>query len=184
LIRSRCSLVVKGNHDSGVLGETPLEHFNAYGQAGIRWTREKISAENMEFLRLLPLLSEVDDMTLVHSSPVNPPEWTYVLTLEEARKAFSAFTTTHCFIGHTHLPVTIGEDLSLNVHRKGTRHIINVGSVGQPRDGNPASSFGLFDSKSTEYTLHRVPYDVKPVIKAIRGARLPAFLGKRLLRGI
>lgn len=184
LVRRHCSIAVKGNHDSGVLGETEVDHFNAYGQAGIRWTQKTITPDNLDFLRALPLLKVETNITLVHASPVTPPEWIYVVTLKEAVEAFKAYSTPYCFIGHTHLPMVIGEDLTVNLHKKGNRHLINVGSVGQPRDRNPASAFGLLDTDELEYTLHRVPYDTGKTIKAIKQAGLPSFLGKRLLRGI
>ncbi len=184
LVRQHCSFIVKGNHDAGVLGETDIDHFNPHGQAAIRWTRERISADGLSFLRDLPLQIIQNNLTFVHASPANPAAWTYILTLEEAVEAFKNFSTLCCFIGHTHLPITIGEDLTVNHYNKGRKHLINVGSVGQPRDRNAASAFGLFDTDESEYSLHRVPYDIKKTVKAIKAARLPSFLGKRLLQGL
>jgi diadenosine tetraphosphatase ApaH/serine/threonine PP2A family protein phosphatase len=185
LVQRHCSATVKGNHDSGVAGETALDQFNSYGQAGIRWTQECITIDNLEFLRSLPMTVQKDDLTIVHSSPVNPPEWTYVLTLQEAMEAFKAFSTRYCFIGHTHLPIMVGEDLLINHHTPGEgRYLINVGSVGQPRDRNPAAAFGLLDTEAGTYALHRVPYDIRRTMKAIRTAGLPGFLANRLLRGV
>jgi diadenosine tetraphosphatase ApaH/serine/threonine PP2A family protein phosphatase len=184
LARNRCELSVKGNHDSGVLGETPIDQFNPYGQAGIRWTVDNITDDNLTFLRSLPLVASEPGITFVHASPGNPSQWTYVLTMREALESFRAFDTQYCFIGHTHLPLVIGEDRSINRHTLGgKRYLINVGSVGQPRDGISDAAFGIFDTEADEYSLHRVPYDVRKTIQAIKNAGLPSFLGKRLLKG-
>ena len=183
LVRKRCSLVVKGNHDSGVTGETDISDFNQYGQEAIRWTTTKITQENLDYLRSLPLTLNEGDSTLVHASPVRPQEWTYVLSLQQALETFQAFSTRHCFIGHTHIPIVVGEDVSINAYKPGVRHLINVGSVGQPRDGNPESAFGIIDARTQSYSLYRVPYDVKKTATAMKSAGLPSFLGKRLFRG-
>ena len=183
LVRKRCSIVIKGNHDSGLTGETPIDDFNQYGQAAIRWTSKCITPENLKYLSNLPLMKVEDDITLVHASPVRPHEWTYVLNLHEAVESFKAFTTSHCFIGHTHLPIVVGEDLTINAFKFDIRHLINVGSVGQPRDGNPDSAFGLLDTEKKSYATVRAAYDVASTARAIKNAGLPSFLGKRLYRG-
>ena len=184
LVRASCSGVVKGNHDSGTIGETPLEYFNPYGRTAIEWTMEQLTPANKEYLRGLPLVQTVSDCTITHASPVNPGAWTYVLTLSDAMSCFDAFETTICFIGHTHLPMIIAEDFSVNRFSKGKRHLINVGSVGQPRDHNPRSSFGFLDTEEGRYMLHRVAYDTRETARAIRNAGLPSYLGKRLQRGV
>jgi predicted phosphodiesterase len=184
LVRQHCQVVVKGNHDSGVVSETNIDDFNKYGQAAIRWTIQQMTAENLDYLKKLPLISIDGDLTLVHASPFRPELWTYVLSFEEARESFHAFRTGHCFIGHTHIPVVVGEDLTINAYKPLVRQLINVGSVGQPRDGNPDAAFGLLDISERSYTLVRVPYDYSVTAKAIRKAGLPSFLGKRLQRGV
>jgi predicted phosphodiesterase len=184
LVRKHCVYAVRGNHDSGLTGETSIEHFNRYGQEALRWTRDVVTPQNLDYLRALPLLHTEGDITIVHASPMNPGEWTYVLTMREAIESFEAFDTLLCFIGHTHLPVIVGEDLTINLFKPGMRHLINVGSVGQPRDGNPASAYGILDEKEQRFTLCRVEYDVKKTSRAIRSAGLPSYLAKRLARGI
>jgi predicted phosphodiesterase len=184
LVRTRCLFTVKGNHDSGVVGETPTVHFNQYGKTAIKWTKKKITEPNLEFLRGLPQKAVDKGITLVHSSPLDPPEWTYLMTWAQAEENFSAFSTDLCFIGHTHVPVVIGEDSTVNHYQPGKRHIINVGSVGQPRDGNPDSAFGLLDLEAKDYTLMRVSYDISKTAKAIEEAGLPVFLARRLFQGI
>jgi diadenosine tetraphosphatase ApaH/serine/threonine PP2A family protein phosphatase len=184
LVRKHCSIVLKGNHDSGILGETSIEDFNQHGLKAILWSQKVITGQNLDYLRQLPFTSTLDHYTLAHASPYRPQRWTYVLTLRAAKENFRAFSTTICFIGHTHVPVIIGEDSTVNQFRKGPRFIINVGSVGQPRDGNPESAFGLYDTESDSYTLLRVPYDIDRTAKAINAAGLPPFLAQRLHQGI
>jgi predicted phosphodiesterase len=191
LVREQAAAVVKGNHDSGVLGETPPTDFNSLGQRALLWTRDRITPDHLEYLRGLPMLTTVGPMTLVHSSPANPGSWTYVMTMDQAREGFRAFTTDVCCIGHTHVPVVIGEDLSINTFRapraipsEPCKFLINVGSVGQPRDGDPRAAFGLLDTTAWTYELIRVEYDVEGTAAAILKAGLPEALARRLYRGV
>jgi predicted phosphodiesterase len=184
LVRTHCTLVVKGNHDSGATGETPMDHFNDYGKNAIRWTRKHLSPANVEYLRSLPLIETQDATTLVHSSPVQPEEWQYVVTWADAHDCFTAFPTPLCFIGHTHVPVLVSDDGQINVYRPGHRHLMNVGSVGQPRDANPRASFGLHDPDRQQLEIIRITYDVEVTAKAILEARMPDYLAQRLFVGI
>ena len=183
LVRARCSLVVSGNHDSGVVGGTPIDDFNEYGLQAILWTRKNLLPEHLEYLRTLPLVAVHDSCTLVHASPLDPPEWHYLHTMRAVLRNFQAFVTTQCFVGHTHVPLVVGEDGSIDDFTSSGRHIINVGSVGQPRDGNPASAFGIYDTDAMRYQLVRVPYAVDDVAKAIEHAGLPGHLARRLYHG-
>ena len=191
LVRSHCPVVIKGNHDSGLLGETPTDDFNSLGQQAIKWTKKQITPQNLDYLRRLPLLSVQNDVTLVHASPAEPDQWTYVLTLRSAEECFGAFTTNLCFIGHTHVPVIIGDDMSINAYKppskngpSSSRFLINVGSVGQPRDGNPFAAFGIIDTETWNYELIRVEYDIEKTATAITNAGLPIALAKRLFQGV
>jgi len=183
-VQERCASVVKGNHDCGVIGELPLEHFNTYGQSAIRWTRKHITKKNAEYLSSLPLLRVMDDITLVHASPLHPEDWRYIFSWPDADRCFSAFSTCICFIGHTHIPVIVGEDGSVNMFRKGKRFLINVGSIGQARDGNPRATFGLLDTESVSFEILRVAYDIEATASAILAARLPDYLAHRLFLGV
>lgn len=192
LIRKHCPVVVKGNHDSGLLGETSVDDFNNLGQAAIKWTKKQITPENFDYLKQLPLISILDKITLVHASPAEPEQWTYVFTVRTAQDSFAAFTTDLCFIGHTHVPVIIGEDMSINTYQPlpndsdqpKNRFLINVGSVGQPRDGNPHAAFGVLDTADWSYELIRVEYDVEKTATSITKAGLPGALAKRLVQGV
>jgi diadenosine tetraphosphatase ApaH/serine/threonine PP2A family protein phosphatase len=183
LVREHCSVILKGNHDSGLIGETPLEDFNHYGRDAIVWSKSVVTAEHQEFLHTLPSLMQHNGVTLAHSSPHKPDAWTYILTMRSAQDNFAAFSSTICFIGHTHVPVVIGEDGTVNKYKPGTRCIINVGSVGQPRDGNPRAAFGIYDTETFEYNLIRVPYEIQRTARAVRDLGLPEFLAQRLFQG-
>ncbi len=184
IVQERCSAVVKGNHDSGAIDELPLDHFNIYGKSAIRWTRTHLTQANVEYLRGLPMLRVVDDITLAHASPLNPEDWRYIFAWPDAERCFMAFSTRICFIGHTHIPVIVGEDGSVNTFRDGLRYLINVGSVGQARDGNPRISFGLLDTTAATFEVMRVDYNIETTASAILAARLPDYLAQRLFLGI
>ncbi len=184
IVRERCTVILKGNHDSGLVGETPLEDFNQHGLKAILWSQKQVTKENADFLRGLPFMTVENGLTLAHSSPYQPDAWTYILTLRAAKENFAAFATNLCFIGHTHVPVVIGEDSSINNFRSTGRYIINVGSVGQPRDGIPDAALGLYDTAIGVYNLIRAPYPVERTANAIRDAGLPDFLAQRLFQGV
>lgn len=184
LVRERCAVVIKGNHDSGVTGETPLSYFNDYGKAAILWTIKSISPKNLDFINGLDFVWSDETITLVHASPNDPPAWNYVFTLNEALESFRHFSTELCFIGHTHVPFIVGEDSSVNIFRPEFRCLINVGSIGQPRDGNPNAAFGLLDTEKQTYECIRVEYDIQQTASEIQKQGLPSLLGQRLFRGV
>ena len=184
IVRRRCDVVLQGNHDSGLVGETSIEDFNHYGVQAILWSRERVNVDGHEYIRTLPFVHEKGDATFVHASPASPERWRYVLSLRAARECFQAFSTRLCFIGHSHVPVVIPEEGNINEYHPGHRHLINVGSVGQPRDGNPYASFGLYDPDADLFELVRVPYDIAKTARAIRDAGLPEFLAARLFKGL
>jgi len=183
IVQQRCAVTLKGNHDSGLTGETSLDDFNAYGLSAIQWTGTVITRMNLAFLRALPFTSEQHGVMLAHASPNHPESWTYVLTMRAAKENFAVLTTKICFIGHTHVPIVIGENGTVNQYVPEGRFIINVGSVGQPRDGNPQAAFGVYDTETQEYRLERVPYDIQRTARNIREHGLPEFLAQRLFQG-
>ena len=183
LVRKHCLVALKGNHDSGLLGETPIEDFNHYGLSAIQWSQRVAPEEVKEYLRGLNVKTEVNGITLAHSSPLNPEAWTYILTMRLARENFEAYTTRLCFVGHTHVPIVIGEDGTINKYSLALRSIINVGSVGQPRDENEKAAYGLYDTETGAYELIRVAYDIQRTARAIREVGLPEFLAQRLFQG-
>ncbi len=184
LIKDHCHGVVLGNHDAGLIGKAELKAFNKPGRKALEWTMKKIKEKNLTYLSGLPLMIEQEDITFVHSNPSNPDKWNYVTSLGDAREAFQAFSTSFCFIGHTHIPSVISEDFSLHKVVRGKRFLINTGSVGQPRDGNPGAAFGIFDTEKWHYELKRIEYDVNTMINAIENSGLPKLLSRRLIHGV
>ena len=175
LIKSVTDKVVVGNHDSAVINQTDMMLFNSYARESTEWTRRMITDENYEYLLKLPLKISENDLLFVHSTPLIPEDWNYILTQHSAEKHFNYFTEQACFIGHSHRP-----EMFRSVD---DRLIINVGSVGQPRDGNSKASFVVYGTENGEYELIRKEYDIKSVYKNIVKAGLNEFLGERLMVG-
>ncbi len=184
LIRQQCACVVLGNHDGGAVGRVPPKSFNTEGRIALEWTRDQLTTSNREFLQNLPASVVSYNATFVHASPRLPLDWEYVATLRTATEMFEHFSTAYCCIGHTHIPSILAADGTVNSIRDGQKHLINVGSVGQPRDGNPRASFALLDTETSAASIIRVEYDVSATATAIRQAGLPEFLAKRLQYGI
>ncbi len=184
LVHEHCSLTVRGNHDAGAVGDLPPEDFNKDGEIAIKWTCSQLSTCNAERLKALPMTVDSHGITCVHSSPFNPHSWTYVATWQHAAEVFPHFSTPLCCIGHTHIPAIVAENGVVNSYQRNQRHLINVGSVGQPRDGDCRASFALIDTDRNSAQIIRVEYDVKATMKAIRDAGLPEFLARRLEYGI
>lgn len=184
LVSQYCSIVVRGNHDAGAVGTISAEDFNREGKAAIEWTRLQLTAANLKFLKDLPVTSVSEDVTYVHASPREPERWDYVANWQDVAEVFDHVSTTFCCIGHTHIPAVVAADGAVNNFRKGQKHLVNVGSVGQPRDGNPRASFALLDTEAPSASIIRVEYDVAATADAIKKAGLPEFLARRLKHGI
>jgi len=183
--------VVAGNHDHGSVGGCDISLFNEYARAAIQWTMDRISGEEADYLKSLPMLRTVDGQTLVHASPRRPEEWEYLLTLEQVRRQFGSFDSPACFVGHSHVPGAFESDGRLVTQIDhhfvrlvpGRKYIFNVGSVGQPRDGDPRSSYALYDQELETVSIIRVSYDVASAQEKIREAGLPSLLADRLSVG-
>jgi len=186
-LRSRGIETVLGNHDSAAVNDTPLDYFNDYAKEAIVWTAEKLTEDEKGYLRRLPITGGDAGFTIVHSSLASPKEWGYIIDLMSARRCFELLTGQLCFIGHSHVPVIFEERDSITWHRacdmpleEDSRYIINVGSVGQPRDGDHRASYGIFDAAKMRFEIRRVPYDVRKTQDKIISAGLPKFLALRL----
>lgn len=191
LVRDLQMRVVAGNHDWAVIGKLDTSFFNVYAREAVEWTRSVISRGDMQYLESLPLVDEVDEyVTLVHATLDQPEVFDYIQTYYDAHRSLNALRTQVCFMGHSHVPMafllkknivhTNAEHLSLEGVR---RSLINVGSIGQPRDENPKTAFAVLDTELQEYTLFRERYDEQVTAEKIRRAGLPAILGERLLYG-
>ena len=184
LTRKRVVHVLMGNHDQAAFDLSETEHFNRHARTAAYWTNQTLTRENLEYLKALPLQWTLDDLTFVHASPKEPHLWHYIFSAYEAKSNFDFFQTGICFIGHTHIPGIFPKDMkTLKIH-KDNRYIINVGSIGQPRDGNWRLSFGIFDTTAWRYELVRSEYDVQTASEKIVASDLPRFLADRLLGGV
>jgi len=184
LVRQRASAVVLGNHDLAGLNPSEGDYFTKPGRIAAEWTNKTLTEENRKFLSALPYTLEVEPCTLAHASPKDPTTWQYVSSIDAARAQFAHFTTKLCFIGHTHVPVVCGEDLTTFKFKKERRFLINPGSVGQPRDGNPKLSYGILDTDAWSYENVRVAYDFRAAADVILANGLPVVLAKRLSQGL
>jgi predicted phosphodiesterase len=184
VVRKRCTVVVKGNHDLAAVDLSHAGYFTSPGKAAALWTNKVLSTDNRDYLASLPMVKVEGECTLVHASPNAPQEWTYVLSMGIAAEQFKHFQTKFCLIGHTHVPAICGEDLKTFTFKKGQRFLINPGSVGQPRDGNPQLSFGLLDTEAWTYENKRGNYDIAGAEAAILEAGLPGVLAARLGHGL
>ena len=186
------AMAVRGNHDNAI--GTPSESMNAEAQAAIEWTRGRLSAPQRRFLAELPMTLQEDDRLYVHSEASHPARWRYVSNA--GRRAQHRGDRCPCHLLRTHPPagalfdVGGGEDDELrpDIRRAGAiaggrRWLAVLGSVGQPRDGNPAAAFAMLDTVSREITYCRVPYDVEAAAERIRDNGLPHWLADRLLVG-
>jgi diadenosine tetraphosphatase ApaH/serine/threonine PP2A family protein phosphatase len=188
------AVVVRGNHDAAV--SDPREGMGAEAQIVVNWTRSRLDDAQKGFLANLPLTVEEGDRLFVHASACAPDTWMYMLGAREAEQSLMATRRRLTFCGHTHLPALFhatamtppqrhrpiaGKPIPLLAQR---RWLAVLGSVGQPRDKNPAACYGLFDDVRSTLTYVRVPYDADLAARKIRAARLPEVLAARLTLGI
>lgn len=175
-VRAEADIILAGNHDHAAIGLTSTEYFNIYAQDATKWTSENLTNESKEFLRQLDYLYSENDLLFVHSTPSQPEMWGYILSYWEAELQFDRFSEKICFIGHSHMPVEFEEPSTL-------RRIINVGSIGQPRDNDPRSCYYIYDSEKDNGKWIRVEYPVDIAIDKIINAGLPTVLAERLQWG-
>jgi diadenosine tetraphosphatase ApaH/serine/threonine PP2A family protein phosphatase len=190
-VKERCDLILLGNHDAASSGGPEAARFNIYARVAAEWTARTLTRENREFLQRLELTSAEGGYFCVHASPACPRDWEYLLDRFDAEPQFHYFTEMVCFIGHTHQPAVFMADpagcrsLPLsNVALDPTRrYIVNVGSVGQPRDHDPRACFVVYHETSGLVEYVRVAYDVESAQARIRAAQLPEVLAARLAMG-
>ena len=184
LVRARCRVVLRGNHDAAAVDPANAESFTRNAKIAAEWTRRQLSEENRKFLETLPYLERREGILFVHSSPYDPQSWYYVLSEEDLDAAFRSFSEQICFIGHSHFPGVFSVDGPVKSISRDMRCLINVGSIGQPRDGNPRLSFGVFDTESWEYRNIRSEYPYQVAAEKIIRAGLPRALADRLSMGM
>jgi diadenosine tetraphosphatase ApaH/serine/threonine PP2A family protein phosphatase len=193
LVRSLDCPVLKGNHDEAVSTDIPLGHMRDVAEAGIEFSRRKLSEEQKGYLAGLSLSLQKWGCEFVHASLNDPEEWNYVTDEREAARHFRLQTEDVCFCGHTHKPMvweqTEGQS-AVGAHGKGRvllsqsgKVLINVGSVGQPRDLTPDACYAVYFPREHAVEFRRVPYDVAKAKRKILRAKLPRFLAQRLNLG-
>jgi len=181
---------VMGNHDAAAVGVTDPENFNTPARAAVEWTAQQLDDDSLEYLRGLPYVMRVESFTVVHGTLHKPEQWGYIFNAYEAEEHFQHQRDTLCFIGHSHIPgafiagdmITASRSSRLRI-QAGHRYVINVGSVGQPRDNNPAASYAVYDMVENTVHFRRVPYDVRATQQKILDAGLPSVLAMRLALG-
>ncbi len=189
-IREVCKVVVAGNHDYAALGRINIEYFNPHARKATLWTQDQLSEEHKKYLEGLPLTVVMDTCTVVHGSLDCPELFDYIQTSYDAWLTMERMETDLCFIGHSHVPIaflldrvityTLDNRVELNGYEK---VIVNVGSVGQPRDNNPLASFAIYDEEERHVEIHRILYDIERSVAKILDAGLPDFLAERLIVG-
>jgi len=184
-------MAVAGNHDWAVSGKLDFSHFTNDGKAAIEWTRKHLVMRDFTYLNSLELLIKNKDCILVHASLHEPQAFHYMTNITKVIPSFSLMDTPVCFIGHTHIPGIFvqaeGKKYYLDATnmeiKDGYKYIVNVGSVGQPRDSNSMASFCIYDTQSRTIELRRLPYDVNEAQRKIFDAGLPVNLAYRLALG-
>ena len=190
IVRKMNMPCVKGNHDEYCSCDDALDGFNPHAAEAVLWTRRQLSDAAKEWLRDLKYIRLVASFSMVHATLDVPQRWGYVFDKLMAAASFTYQNTSVCFFGHTHVPVAFIRD---NVVRGGTytkfkveqgrKYFVNVGSVGQPRDGNPQAAYVTYDLFENIVELHRLDYDIAATQKKILEAGLPARLAERLAVG-
>ena len=182
--------VVKGNHDEQASMIGVQEGFNPLAEEAMNWTRNQLAEEDKEWLRSLRMQRQVRDFTIVHATLDTPHKWGYVFNQLDAAASFSYQHTNVCFIGHTHAPKAYVRDGSVRTVPldtlpvlPGKKYLINVGSVGQPRDGDWRSAYCIYDTDRNEIVLRRLEYDLQAAQMSVLAAGLPDKLAERLAVG-
>lgn len=192
LVKNNCEIKLMGNHEYVVLDLVSTEHYNDAARISARWTKEQLTDYELSIIADFEMQRALDDVLLVHASPNEPDQWYYVLVPGAAREAFSHLNERICFFGHTHVPqIYIEREEDLPRCRMGhtfhpdkeNRYLINVGSVGQPRDNDPRACYVTFDTDAYEVMYHRVEYDIETTQGKMSQANLPEMLINRLSVG-
>jgi diadenosine tetraphosphatase ApaH/serine/threonine PP2A family protein phosphatase len=187
------AVVIKGNHDEAAVADRG--GMTADAAAAAAWTRGVLDAEAKAFLAALPLEVEEEDRLYVHADAHDPPKWHYLRDAEDARRSLEAVAARIVLCGHVHVPALYGLTAAAKLVAfrpvagvpvplmRPRRWLAVLGSVGQPRDGEPAAAYAMLDTASSELTTIRVPYDAAAAAEKIRAAGLPEPLATRLMRG-
>lgn len=189
LVKRECAVCLMGNHDHAVLGLTDIQDFNEFARTAVLWTRRAIAENHRGELRKYLTQYEENQVLYVHSTPVEPLEWNYIFSVEDARRNLNEISQRLVFVGHSHIPVIFSEhegaflEAHFQLDLDQDRYVVNVGSVGQPRDGDPRLCFVIFDDEALTLQYVRLDYPVQKTYQEILDQHLPSFLALRLLAG-
>ncbi|MCA8951391.1 MAG: metallophosphoesterase family protein [Planctomycetes bacterium] len=197
IVRELGSVVCLGNHDAAVLNLLDTSYFNQFARAAIEWTKSQLREEDLAYLRGLPLVVRQPPFTVVHGTLHMPEQFGYVISPVEALESLQHQDTPLCFVGHSHVPamylankgslrdlrVVMNSEAEIS-YRGYDRVLINVGSVGQPRDEDPRAAYGFVDTDEQIASIRRVEYDIAAVQRRILAAGLPEVLANRLSLGV
>jgi len=192
LVQKTCDTRLLGNHEYGVLGLLPMDSLNQYARHSMEWTTQQLSDREVALIAEYELETEFEGNRLVHSSPYEPDRWHYILSAQEAQVAFESCEHKLIFFGHTHLPMIFSQTADGSIRGQAghtfdpdeeSRYLVNVGSVGQPRDNDPRACYAIFDTDEVRISYNRVSYDVVAAQTKMTVAELPSMLIERLAVG-
>ena len=190
-VRAASDFVLAGNHDWAVVGLEDLAYFNPIAREAVEWTARVISEENAALLRAYKPTREEGGCCYAHATPLNPAEWGYLFDPDEGSYALAYTNFAMCFVGHSHRAFVCSASRKTTLLREGSvrlvdddRYLVNVGSVGQPRDGDARAAFAVWDREKGNIELHRVSYDVAAAQAKILAAGLPPILAERIEVGM
>ena len=192
LVNEYCDVKVMGNHEYVILGLETTDGYTHVAKIAAEWTKDQLKDRELSMIADFQMEVQSDDLYFVHSSPFEPKQWHYVLSPEEAAVAFEYLAARIGFNGHSHIPLIFTENPNqLPRERVGhdfmpdsdNRYLINIGSVGQPRDNDPRSCYVIYDTALGEIEYRRVEYDIKTAQRKMAQAQLPDMLIDRLALG-
>lgn len=189
-VKERCLICLAGNHDHAACGKLDTEFFNIFAKQVAHWTSEHLLEDERKYLADLPFVAHFEDFTLAHASAHSPEVFNYITTIFDAELSFECLDKPLLFYGHTHIPLaffdtvpmtyTMDHDVCINLEGK---TLVNIGSVGQPRDEDPRACCALYDDAKQTVKLLRTEYDTKTAGEKIIAAGLPEALAMRLELG-
>ncbi|MFH1373473.1 MAG: metallophosphoesterase family protein [bacterium] len=192
LVADTCEFKLMGNHEHVILGLDQPDNYTHIARISAAWTRKQLSDRALSIIAEFRIDHHDDEFYLVHASPDQPDRWHYVLTPEEAAGAFVKLNERLCFYGHSHVPMIFTESPGTMPRRRvghtflpdpDSRYLINVGSVGQPRDNDPRACYVIYDTDEDDVTYCRVDYDIESAQSKMAQAQLPDMLIDRLAVG-
>ena len=185
-------VLIAGNHEWGVTGLLDLEYFNESAKKAILWTKALLNQDEIDYLKSFGLVYEGEALTLVHGTLESPERFHYIFNIDDAHPTINLMRTRLCFVGHTHRPGIFSYDNGKITHlmemevkiESDKKYIINIGSIGQPRDGDPRASYAIYDDEEKTVKIKRLEYDIKTAEGKILKKGLPANVAYRLAIGI